>query len=287
MRGRFVRRVLDLALVAVVSMGATSCANLAAIRDFATISSETASYTQLVSDYVASPTVQKRYQPPSNAGRLDEQAATRALQAPQLLFLHKSVAEYMDAMGKLAADEAPIYDKELDSLGSSAKNAKLADEKTVTAATTLGKCVFRAVADGWRRRQLANLVADADSSLQTVVAGLQVVTRAFFDDLDNERQALHIYYEDLCRLSSQAGGDAAAAGVAALKEWRDSRLEAIKARERAINAYGGVLEHIAKGHAKLYAERGRLSDKQLLSEMGQATKQMRELFGAVRELGGR
>ncbi len=79
---------LALLAVIVALTLAQGCANLSAVREFANISSESAQYTKLVSDYVESPIRQKRYQPPSEQERLDRMAAERAAQRDRLLLRH-------------------------------------------------------------------------------------------------------------------------------------------------------------------------------------------------------
>src|SRR5439155_7431946 len=99
---------------------ASACANLTAIREFASTSSDAAQYSQLVVAYVDTPSRMKRYEPESQRPTLDRQVAERKAQQERLLLRQKLIQEYMDALGQLAGDELTIYDKELDALGNDA-----------------------------------------------------------------------------------------------------------------------------------------------------------------------
>ena len=98
---------------AVVWLGlvASGCANLGAIREFASTSSDAAQYNQIVGTYVDTPTRLMRYEPESQRPVLVRQAAERQAQREQLLMRQRLIQAYMDALGQLADDGLTTYDK--------------------------------------------------------------------------------------------------------------------------------------------------------------------------------
>ena len=96
---------------ACLALLASACANLTAIREFASTSSDAAQYSQLVVAYVDTPSRMKRYEPESQRPTLDRQVAERKAQQERLLLRQKLIQEYMDALGQLAGDELTVYDK--------------------------------------------------------------------------------------------------------------------------------------------------------------------------------
>ena len=114
MRPRTGVRFLAVVWLALVASG---CANLGAIREFASTSSDAAQYNQLVGTYVDTPTRLMRYEPESQRPVLVRQAAERQAQREQLLMRQRLIQAYMDALGQLADDGLTTYDKQLDALG--------------------------------------------------------------------------------------------------------------------------------------------------------------------------
>jgi len=264
---------------ACLALLASACANLTAIREFASTSSDAAQYSQLVVAYVDTPSRMKRYEPESQRPVLDQQIAERKGQQERLLLRQKLIQEYMDALGQLAGDELTVYDKELDALGNAVKTAKFVDQGEATAFAAVSKVLVLAVTDRWRQGKLVTLIEETDGPFQVVVGALvKVVEQAFAADIANEREALNKYYTALER----QGRDAA--GLAALAEWREVREGQIKGHEVAIRNYAVVLKTIAVGHHKLYESRHRLSRPEVQAEIHQYTKRLKEAFNALAAL---
>lgn len=265
-------------LLAVLVLAA-GCANLTAIREFASISTESAEYTRLVTDYVESPIRLKRYQSASRHDRLDRDAAARAAQRDRLLLRHRLIEEYMDALGRLAADGAVTYDKELDHLGNAVKERKFTDAKEADAFSVIAKVLVKGIADRWRQKHLKELITTSNEPLQVVVESLRVaVEQGFAGDPLREKEAIRQYYDDLVLESRDK------AGIAALEEWRDLRLTEIDTRARSIESYAQILRKIAQGHQQLYDGRDDLSKERLLHEMSRYAKDLRTMFAAIRNL---
>ena len=269
-------RFIAFACLALIASG---CANLTAVREFASTSSDAAQYSQLVVAYVDTPSRMKRYEPATQRATLDRQVAERKAQQERLLLRQKLIQEYMDALGQLAGDELTIYDKELDALGNAAKTAKFVDQGEATAFAAVSKVLVLAVTDRWRQGKLVSLIEQTDAPFQVVVAALvKVVEQEFAADSANEREALNKYYTGL------EGQGRDAAGLASLAEWRELREGQIKGHEIAIRNYAVVLKTIGAGHRKLYESRHQLSRPEVQAEIHLYTKRLKEAFNAVAAL---
>ena len=265
--------------LAVVWLGlvASGCANLGAIREFASTSSDAAQYNQLVGTYVDTPTRLMRYEPESQRSVLARQATERQAQREQLLMRQRLIQAYMDALGQLADDGLTTYDKQLDALGNALQAAKFADQGEAAALTAVSKLVTTAATDRWRQGKLVTLIEQADAPFQVVVGTLVVIVETgFTTDIANEREALNKYYTELQRTSRDP------AGLAALGEWREIRDGQIRDRETAIRSYVVVLKTIASGHHKLYESRHELSKVQVQAEIHQYTSRLKEAVNAIR-----
>lgn len=268
--------VLLLLLVLNLAQG---CANLDAIREFASISTESAEYTRLVTDYVESPARLKRYQPSTEHNQMDRIAAERQVQQNRMLLRYRAIVEYMNALGRLAADEAVRYDKQINVLGQAVKEGKLADAKEADAFAAMANVLVRGATDRWRQKQLAEFIGAANDPFQVIVESLRVIVeRGFGGDLQTEKMVVERYYDTLISYSKDK------AGIAALEEWRDLRLSAIETRAKAIQSYTQLLRKIAQAHQALYDGRHDLSRKELLSTVRDYSQDLRTLFGAVKAL---
>lgn len=257
------------------------CANLSAIREFADISASTAEHTQLTKEYVQWPQTQKRYQPTSEYDKLDHMTAQRTLQEKTLLPRHALIGEYMDALGQLAADEVVMYNKEVDALGKAAKEAKFADEKEEAAFNAVAKLLLTAATDAWRQAKLKAFVRTSNSDIKTVIAGLrQIVNEGFLGDLEVETEAVRKYYQTIILDSSDK------AGIAALNEWREAKLESIAKRRKAIETYSISLQKISDAHQKLNDAVlvNVVTSKEFLGQMSRYAKDIRTAYSTITSL---
>ncbi len=171
------------------------CANLTAIREFASISSDAAGYRRVVDDYVTGPDRTARYVSP--CPDCQRQHDEKKRQEPLLLLEQNVVQAYMEALGELAADDLVDYSKEYDALGAAAESAKLIAADKAEAAATLAKLLTKAATDHWRQRQLKEIIARANPPLQIVLDGLRTVMNAFEVDLSDEKEHARNYYGSL------------------------------------------------------------------------------------------
>jgi len=261
-----------------LALVASGCAaNLGAVRDFASTSSDAAQYTQLIGTYVSTPTRLMRYEPESQRPVLARQAAERTAQQEPLLLRQRLIQSYMDGLGQLAADGLATYNTQLDGLGRALQAAQFTDQSEAAALAAVSKQLANAATERWRRDKLVTLIEQSDAPFQVVVGALvTIVETGFVADLANEREAVNKYYTELQLRSRDP------AGLAALGEWRDMREAQIRDREAAIGSYVVVLKTIGSGHHKLYESRHQLSHVDVQAQVHQYTSRLREAVNAIR-----
>ena len=253
------------------------CANLSSIQEFASISAQSAEYTRLVDQYVESPARQKRFQPAAQNDRLDQMTRQRAAQKDRLLLRHALIAEYMNALGKLAADEVVDFDNGIEGLERAVVENKFVNEKDADAFTSVSSILLRATADSWRKKELQKLITDSNGPFQEVVGALKrIVGQEFSGDMENEKLAMRNYYETLIHSSSDK------AGIAALQEWKDTRLTEADVRAQSDSNYAQVLSKIALGHQQLYDKRDDLGSQELIRQLKQYSNDLRQLVNAIK-----
>lgn len=281
------RTVLAVVLVNAFLLGASGCANLDAVRDFAKTSAATADYRQIVADYAMSPERQKRYQPARFAPQLDAQAKARAEQKPKLEAAQTILVEYMTALGDLAADDLPNVDTQVDALGKALEKAKFVGDgdaaiskETGTAAATIANILTRAVLDHWRQKATSRIVREANDSVQTVTAGLrEIVLKDFSASLDTEKETVRKYFEAPIAAAT-AGGDTDAVPPLARILWLEHS-DQVETRRAKLMAYAEVLEKIGKGHEDLNKNVDRIQDKALKERLRAYAKDLQALYKAI------
>lgn len=263
---------VTLSLVVVVVM--TGCApDLRAIREFATVSAESARYQELVDDYVGFPGRKKLYQATALHQQLEADQKAREAQRNLLLLRLGIVREYMDALGALAADDLVVFDKQVEGLTQNISAIPGVSKDEVETYSGLGKALSKAVTKHWRQKELRDLVGEShdvfDSAIRMLKKFVHIGPMA---DADEERLVANRYYEDAIRSSNDSGAKIA------LEEWHRYRLAEIERRSKSATDYVAVLETIKRGHQRLYDERNQLDTKALAVEIREIAKQVKNLY---------
>lgn len=184
-------------------------------------------------------------------------AATKALNDANRIIL-----DYLEALGKLAADDLTNFDKQLDGISSSLQNLPgLGTEEkkeAVDAGTAIAKFLFKAATDAYRREQLRLAVTTVDAPLQTLVTALNkaVIQHYINGVLNNEQIAVDNYYRSyLERVLRAPRGESVSAQVETEtnkdSEWRAANKEISEKKDLAIE-YLELLQKIADDHHTLY-----------------------------------
>jgi hypothetical protein len=271
------RRYRSAFVVTALLLGATGCANLKAIREFADISAESVRYQGLVRDYVSSPERLAQYEP-GHCTSCARDSADRKKQEAALLLRQVVLQAYMDALGNLAADEVVDYSKEYGNLAAAAVNAKFVGQQDAASLNAIASVITKATTDAWRQKKLRELIEDTNSSVQTVIQAMQQVMQAFAKDVNNEETAATFYYRDLRKRSHDP------AGIAASEEWARLRRSEIDSRRQAIATYSTVLNKIGEGHQHLYDDRNNLASRANLEQMQAYAQELKKAYKALQDL---
>ncbi|MEX2492230.1 MAG: hypothetical protein WD425_10765 [Nitrospirales bacterium] len=275
-----VYKKLKILLSGLLLFGLTQgCVDLKAIQDFANISAESAEYTALVDNYVDFPTRQKRYQPEDRHAPLEAMEQERLTRKTALLLRHHVIEEYMEALGRLAADEIVDQSQELSQLTTKLQNQAGTSQAETEAFGKIAGVLTNAIGDKWRKRQIQELIERSNGPLQTIVKSLkQIVVDGFGGDDQNEQFAIQSYYRTKIAQSNDP------AGIAALMEWQERREENLAAHTQAIQSYSAILEKISEGHQKLYDERNDLAKAQLIQQIKKSAKDLKDMLDAIRKI---
>lgn len=269
-----------IALSAIFLLGLTQgCVDLKAIQDFANISAESAEYTALVDNYLDFPNRQKRYQPADRHARLDSMAQERMTRKTELLLRHEIIEEYMEALGELAADGIVDKSKELGQLTTTLESEVGTSPAETKAFGKIAGILTKAVSDGWRKRQLQKLIEQSNDPLQIILKSLQqIVSSGFAGDNQNEQLAMQSYYRQKIADSTDP------AGIAALMEWQELRMASLADHTQTLQTYVSVIGEISEGHQKLYDERKDLAKAQLVKQIKESVKELKDLLKTIKKI---
>lgn len=255
------------------------CVDLKAVQDFANISAESAEYTTLVDNYVDFPNRQKRYQSEDRHAQLEAMAQERLSQKTELLLRHHVIEEYMEALGKLAADEIVDQSEELSQLTTKLQSQAGTSPAETEAFGKIAGVLTNAIGNKWRKRQIQELIERSNGPLQIILKSLkQIVVEGFGGDDQNEQFAIQSYYRTKIAQSNDP------AGIAALREWQERREKNLADHTQSIQAYSAILGKISEGHQKLYDERNDLAKAQLIKQIKKSVKELKDILDSIKKI---
>ena len=253
------------------------CVDLKAVQDFANISAESAEYTSLVDNYLDFPNRQKRYRPEQHA-HFDAMAQERMAQKTELLIRYEIIQEYMEALGELAADGIVDQTKEFSKLTTALQTQAGTSPNETAAASKIAGFLTKAITEGWRQKQIQELIKKTNGPLQDHLTTLIGIVEGYELSETIERDNIKRYYKTKILESKDP------AGIAALKEWQKIREGASADRTQAIQTYASLLKKIAEGHQKLYDNRKDLATAQLVKQIKQSVKELKDLLNTIKKI---
>lgn len=254
------------------------CVNLKAVQDFANISAESAEYTSLVDNYLDFPQRQKRYQPDNQHALLDAMAQERMTQKTELLLSYEIIQEYMEALGELAADGIVDQTKEFSQLTTALQTQAGTSPGETEAASKIAGFLTRAITEGWRQKQIQELIKQTNGSLQDHLTMLIGIVKGYELSETIELDNIKRYYKTKIFESKDP------AGIAALKEWQKLREGASADRTHTIQTYASLLQKIGEGHQKLYDNRKDLDKAQIVKQIKQSVKELKDLLKTIKKI---
>ena len=116
----------------------------------------------------------------------------------RLIKANATLVSYMRSMGDLAADDLTNFDKGIGAFGSALADAELFSPAESSAIANLASYLARMAADGYRRKQLRDVIKEANADVATATAALaRIVSKNYILQLENERVAMREYYRKL------------------------------------------------------------------------------------------
>ncbi|MEI7825610.1 MAG: hypothetical protein WCI01_09940 [Chlorobiaceae bacterium] len=270
-------------LVALMSLGITlltsSCTNLTPLQEWSKTSLEALQLNELVATYSDTPHRLERYDP-SQSQFYAEQTAERTIQAEALKKILAVVSDYLGTLTTLSADGTVDYTQQTEGLKSeiSNLNSKLPEGKqisknTLGAVGSIVKTVLGAATQAYQAKQVSHVIEQANAPIQQILKGelREIVDTDFRRDLKIESIQINGYYSHLGE-----EGHPSKAAQEAVSEWKEMRLEQNSARMKAVTAYLKVLDNISTGHQKLFDNRHKLDDKQLIKDLNALVIELRK-----------
>ena len=269
--------------LALLALSLTGCANLGPIQEFGKLSADGAAYTRLSDEYIASHEVRKRYTFEADSAQRDvlsRQSAERQPQRAQLQVFHRAVTDYMHALADLAADDLTRYDAEVDGLVDAAAGSNYIAPDQAGAVKAVTRLLADAASNGYRQKELKQVIERANGPLQIVLGAMTRVMAAFDSSIQDERAAYTRYQRTMLAMARENNREP----VAAQLVWTESNLvfHQYDERSKAIPAYVATLANIAAAHQALYDNRDNIGDKEVLAQLKRQTRSIRSALRLAR-----
>lgn len=207
----------------------------------------------------------------------------------RLVKANATLVSYMKSMGDLAADGLTSFDKGIGEFGNALSGAQLFSAAESSAISKLGSYLARIAAEGYRRKQLREVIEEANPDVQIATAALsRIVSRNYILQLENERVAMRDYYRKLAAESvrfsrltvAHADGESDVTNPVPLDDLRskfETRNSAINSKVTGARAYAKVLAEVGTGHQDLFDHADQLSSRVVLAAALQEAKTIQAL----------
>ena len=271
------KKIIRIVIVVVFStlfcLSLVSCTNMKAVSNFSKLSQKsTEKFPSIAADIHNS--CKRRAQYEKEAIDCLEFKNTETA----LLETHKMLVAYMSSLGTLADDKVVVYDKELDSFEKELIKTNKFDKNQVSAINSLGKIIFKAASSKYVNDKLKNIINDSNENFQTAILAIKDLVEKDYGRIINlEKNALNSYYNTLIKKY----GDKEYIAVILAKEKLDEKLEFLKKREVAKDAFKKILENISQGHQDLFEGKEDLSSEELIKKMIQYGKELSKSIKSI------
>ncbi len=164
------------------------------------------------------------------------------------------LADYFDALGKLASNQPMGYDTAIET-NVAATGANSALSANTIAAGNDAQSILKSLADaatkGYREKQLGQLIQQNDPAIQSLTQSLKkVITVNYATLLSNEELSLDTFYQGPM---ASAQPNERLALILVQRQYAQDKT-ALQSRKDDIAAYGKIMDDIAALHTKLKQE---------------------------------
>jgi hypothetical protein len=263
----------------------SGCANLQAVRDYATESAQFTGFKTLTDHFLHR---YEREQPflSDDSIRLCSATKARALHErrqaayPDLIQLNGSITAYMMTLAELAGAGSFDLSQSVEGLGSEIRQHPQfgLHAEQVDAYTKLFQLLANAVTYGLQQRAIAKTVESADPLIQQLLSGMENILDAYAISARNERDCVAGNLEIEAIRSKSVLSSMLGKHLAAEKQVEYDRLD-----EQIRTAQAGVAG-IKQGHAMLKENVSTLTFSELADELKGFTRAVKETGKALSEL---
>ena len=252
-------RILALAAILLTLNG---CVNLDDAAGFSKLADESRVALPKVSNDVAGTCVRQNTlldntpAPERDASQQPQNCAPYQNVADHLAKDESVLADYFDALGKLASNKPLSYDANIDTNVATVGGNTGLSANTITA-TNDAQGILKALADaatrGYREKQLGQLIQQNDAAIQSLTQALKkVITVDYALLLSNEETTLDNFYKGPM---TAAKPNERLALILVQRQYAHDKA-ALQSRKDGISDYGKVMDDIAALHAKLKVQAG-------------------------------
>ncbi len=260
----------------------SGCASFKEIKAFASVSANAASYDALTRNYIEALDRRKQYQPEKFHGELEAQKTRREAQRASLDLLQQTMTDYMQALNGLAKGDIKPYDKSLKDLSSNLNDATLLDSNEKEAVGALSTILARTVTTAYRLHELKKIIQESNQPLQDIISATRkIVKKGIAPDLQVESTLVERYYDNFMLAPDNPPEPVA---MALAKEVKAEALGRLEYRTRSVQAYGVVLEKIARGHQYLYDHRDMIGNDEFGRQLKQYTGELRTAYTSLLDI---
>ena len=164
------------------------------------------------------------------------------------------LADYFEALGKLASNQPMSYDATISESESATRANSALSDNAITASNDAQK-IMKALADaatrGYREKQLGQLIQQTDPAIQSLTQSLKkVITVDYALLLSNEELSLDTFYKSPM---ASAQSNERLALILVQRQYAQDKI-VLQSHKDDIAAYGKIMDDIAALHTKLKLE---------------------------------
>lgn len=181
---------------------------------------------------------------------------------------HKVIENYMQTMSSLAADDLPVFDDSLDTLGSQIE-ALGVNKTRVSAVNGLTKFLFNALGSNYQRRNIKTAIRDANGDVQILLASLRRIVNSNYNEmLGFEGNSLESYYEctvfqKQCLIDQNQVHSQDSLSIELLKEKWEKARKGVNSKREAARSYVKIIDEISVTHQTLYENSDKLTSTEI------------------------
>lgn len=271
-------KIIRMSFVLLLIFAISACANLKAVRDYASESAKLSAYTELTTRFRDT---YNREQPYlfGQADRLAQENDKRRKAAyDDLIKIHQRVSLYMQTLATLAGENSFDLSKEINSLagGINAYPDFGIDSKHVDAVSSIAKIVAKWITSAYQERAVRDMVKGGNEPLQTTLQGMEALVRCYKKTNENERKTVLGFFE--VEIPFTDSPKDRLLNVLARAHEQTKTAEYKNAELKYDEAEKGI-KSIADGHKKLFENIDKLSAeevKTIISNFAMDIKNIRE-----------